>query len=175
MNIVFRVSETLLADVRADLVRPHPFAHERVGFIAARAAAGHEKLVIIATEYFPVPDHEYVHDQTMGAVLGQEALRKALEVALLKPVGMFHVHMHTLPSRLWFSTIDLREQQRFVPDFFKVQSKLPHGAIVLSPTAIAGRAWLARDTAWPITEFNIVGSRVKITHTASDGSTDFFA
>ncbi len=175
MNIVFRASDRFLEDVRSDLVRPHPFAHERVGFVAARAAAGQENLVIIATEYFPVRDNDYINDQTMGAVLGQEALRRALEVALLKPFGMFHVHMHMLPGRLWFSTVDLREQQRFVPDFPKVQPKLPHGALVLSPTAMAGRVWISPSGFQPITEFNVIGRHMKVTHAAKDGSTDFFA
>jgi hypothetical protein len=39
MNIRFKITSALLATVRIDLRRPHPFAHERVGFVAAGLAA----------------------------------------------------------------------------------------------------------------------------------------
>src|SRR5262249_6141242 len=113
-------------------------------------------------------------DETVGAMMGAEALRKALEIALLNPVGMFHVHMHMLGSRLWFSPIDLREQLRYVPDFFKVRRGMPHGAIVLSPHSAAGRAWLSADEIVRIDEFNVVGSQMKTTRSSRDGSTDFY-
>ncbi len=107
--------------------------------------------------------------------MGQEALRKALEIALLNPVGMFHVHMHLFPGRLWFSRIDLREQLQFVPDFFKVRPNMPHGALVLSPQTAAGRAWLAVSRIERIAEFNTMGSRVQVSRSADDGSVDFYA
>jgi len=66
-----------------------------------------------------VADADYVKDESVGAKIGQEALRKALETALLNPVGLLHVHMHDFPGPLWFSRIDLREQLNFVPDFSK--------------------------------------------------------
>src|SRR5262249_26964136 len=121
MSLVFRTTEEFMATVRSDLARPHPFAHERVGFITVRAAMGWHHLVLLAQDYHPVADADYLDDPSVGAMMGQEAIRKALDVALLNPVGMFHVHMHELPGRLWFSPTDLREQLRYVPDFFKVR------------------------------------------------------
>lgn len=165
-----------MGSVRADLVRPHPFAKERVGFISVRAAASSRDLVLIAEDYHPVADGEYVPDPSVGAMMGQEALRKALEFALLKPVGMLHVHMHLFAhSRLWFSKIDLSEQLKFVPDFFKVQKEMPHGALVLSPKAAAGRVWLSADDIVPIAEFNIAGQQYRVTRAQHDGSVDFEA
>jgi hypothetical protein len=175
MSVLFRATDDFMASVRADLTRPHPFAHERVGFISVRAAQGLEDIVLLAQDYHPVGDTEYLNDPTVGAMMGQEALRQALEIALLNPVGLFHVHMHTLPGRLWFSQIDLREQQRYVPDFFKVRAGMPHGAIVLSPYSAAGRAWLGPDEITRIAEFNVVGARMKIIRSSNDGSTDFYA
>lgn len=174
MSALFRATESFIADVRQDLMRPHPFAHERIGFIAVRAAQGHNHLVLIAEDYYPVADNEYVQDRLVGARIGQEALRKALNVALLNPVGMFHVHMHLFPERLWFSRVDLSEQFNFVPDFFKVRPTMPHGALVLSPHSFAGRAWVNSRDIQRIDEFNTVGARVRVTKAARDGSTDFY-
>lgn len=177
MTVLFRATTDFMARVRSDLARKHPFAHERVGFITVRAAQGLEHLVLLADGYYPVADEDYLRDPSVGAMIGQEALRKALEVALLNPVGVFHVHMHDLPSsrRLWFSPVDLREQLKFVPDFFKVRRDMPHGAIVLGPHGAAGRAWLAPDEVVKIAEFNETGARLKITRSSEDGSTDFYA
>jgi hypothetical protein len=175
MGIVFRATENFLGHVRSDLTRKHPFAHERVGFIVVRAAQGLEHLVLLAQDYYPVADADYIPDSSVGAMLGQEAIRKALEIALLNPVGVFHVHMHDFPGRLWFSRVDLREQLKYVPDFFKVRSGMPHGAIVLSPYSAAGRVWLGPQEIVRIDEFDVVGARVKITRSSDDGSTDFYA
>lgn len=174
MNFIFRSTEGFIARVRSDLMRPHPFAHERVGFITTRAARGLDHLVVLAENYYPVADDDYLPDETVGAMMGPEALRKALELALLNPVGVFHVHMHLLGRRLWFSPVDLREQLKYIPDFFKVRRNMPHGAIVLSPQSAAGRAWLAPDQIVPIEEFDVVGARVQVTRSSKDGSTDFY-
>jgi hypothetical protein len=173
MNIVFRFAAELMTEVRADLARPHPFAYERVGFISIRAAALADGLLLLADSYFPVPDEEYIDDPSVGAMLGQEAIRKALDLALLQGVGVVHVHQHDLGKRLWFSGIDLDEQSRFLPDFFKVCSKMPHGAIVLSPNSAAGHVWVTPTKIHRIAEFNSVGAPLRMWASARDGSTDF--
>lgn len=174
MKVLFRATEPFMTMVRRDLQRPHRFAHERIGFISVRAAAGAAHLVLLAEGYYPVADEDYVDDPRVGARIGQEALRKALNLALLSPVGMFHVHMHLLPARLWFSRLDLAEQLSFVPDFFKVRPDLPHGALVLSPQSMAGRAWRNGRDVQPIAEFNTVGAQLDLIRAAPDGSTGFF-
>src|SRR5882672_10469863 len=84
---VFRATSTFMSDMRKDLMRPHAFAHERVGFITVRAAMGAESLMMLAENYYPVADEDYLRDTSVGAMIGQEALRKALEIALLQRVG----------------------------------------------------------------------------------------
>lgn len=175
MNFLFRATAPFMTAVRRDLVRPHQFAHERVGFITVKAAAGADHVALLAQDYFPVDDGDYVNDRTVGAMIGQEALRKSLDLALLNPVGVFHVHMHLLPEqRLWFSRIDLSEQRKFVPDFFKVRPEMPHGALVLSPQSAAGIVWTHSHDAQPIGEFDTVGAHLKVTKAARDGSTDYY-
>ena len=95
-------------------------------------------------------------------MLGAEAIRKALEIALFSPVGIFHIHMHFHSGEPRFSRTDLKEQPKFVPDFFKVRRTLPHGALVLSEDAAYGRVWLKSDQIVEITEFNFVGRTLDI-------------
>ncbi len=163
MKTLFRATGDFMAQIRRDLARPHEFAEERVGFISVRATEGRDHLVLLAEQYFPIADGEYIHDSTVGARIGQEALRKALEIALLRSVGMFHVHAHFFSSRrLWFSGTDLREQVRFVPDFFNVCDKMPHGALVLDHYHAAGRVWLSKTDIRTIDEFDVVGTKINV-------------
>jgi hypothetical protein len=174
VRAIFKATEGFLRDVRQDLARPHRFAAERVGFISIRAACTSESLVVLAEAYHPVADDDYIDDPTVGAMMDQEAIRKALNVALLQPVGMFHVHMHEHRGRPVFSRTDRREQLKFVPDFFKIRRQMPHGAIVLSQDRAMGRAWLDPDTVIDISEFNVIGSRMTI-DTGRPGYVDFTA
>jgi hypothetical protein len=166
MSITFRCTENLIERVKTDFARPHPYAAERVGFISVRAAHGHENLVLLAQSYHPVADGDYLDDPRVGATMGPAAIRKALDIALLAPVGMFHVHVHEHRGPPRFSHTDLREQPKFVPDFFSVRRSMPHGAIVLSHDRAAGRCWLARDKIIDIGEFHVIGARI---HRAGGG------
>jgi hypothetical protein len=174
-RVTFRATSAFLSGVRGELMRPHAFAYERVGFITVRAAQGADGLILLADNYYPVADEDYLPDPTVGAMIGQEALRKALELALLKGVGVFHVHMHEISHRLWFSATDLREQLKFIPDFFTVCPQMPHGAIVLNSKTAAGRVWLGPSHVTNISAFDAVGPRMIISRAAADGSTDFYA
>jgi hypothetical protein len=162
VNVIFRATTSFVQDLRQDLSRSHRFAAERVGFVAVRAAKTDSALILFAESYYPVADDDYVDNRTVGAMMGQEAIRKALDVALLSPVGMFHVHMHEHRGRPTFSGTDEREQLKFVPDFFKVRRQLPHGAIVLSHDRASGRAWLSPVDIVAFSEFNLIGPRVSV-------------
>jgi hypothetical protein len=176
MRTIFRATDRFLEDVRRDLARPHPFAAERVGFISIRAtSADDDTLLLLAADYHPLADDEYVDDSTVGAMMGQEAIRKALEVALMRSVGIIHVHMHEHSGRPHFSRIDVREQLKFVPDFFKVRREMPHGAVVLSHDRANGRIWLDRDTIVNISEFDVMGRRLTIDVAPSGGRLDRLA
>ena len=90
-------------------------------------------------------DDEYLDDPTVGAMMGPDAIRNALQWALQDGVAMFHVHTHGGRGIPGFSGIDLRESAKFVPDFFKVAPQCAHGAIVLSDTAAQGLIWTGRS------------------------------
>ena len=73
MKIIFRVTSALLARIRDDLSRPHHFAAERVGYGACKIGtlqAGN--LLILASNYSPVADDDYLDDPYAGATIGEQ-------------------------------------------------------------------------------------------------------
>lgn len=160
MSAHFKIRRDLLARIHADLARPHPFAHERVGFIAAGVTRiGGGSLMVLAQSYAPVADDDYLDDPRVGAMMGPEAIRKALQHSYRVRMSAIHVHCHAHRGRPAFSHIDLRENAKFVPNFFNVAAHAPHGAIVLSLDHAVGELWLGRDLEpVPITRFTTVGA-----------------
>jgi hypothetical protein len=162
MNIRFKITRPLLAGIRADLSRPHPFAHERVGFIAAGLTAAHDTLLILARGYRPVEDDGYLHTDAVGAMMSAETIRQARQWAMDAQLAIFHVHSHGGSGIPRFSSIDARENAKFVPNFVSVAPNSVHGAIVLSDTAAFGQVWLDKAARQPfITEFSVVGMPVQ--------------
>ena len=162
MKIIFKITRTLLAAVRKDLQRPHDFAGERVGFIAAGFAMARDDVLALAQSYRPVADEDYLRDPTVGAMMGPAAIRKAMQWALTSRVGIFHVHSHGGVGLPDFSDIDLREQSKFMPSFLNVASHCAHGAIVLSNDAARGQVWLSRaGTQTFIEQFIEVGAPLR--------------
>lgn len=162
MNTVFKISRQLLRRIRSDLDRPHLFAAERVGFIAAGLAARQDGITVLAQAYRPLADDEYLPDSRVGAMMGAEAIRKALQWALKGRLAIFHVHAHMGGGIPGFSGIDIREHDRFVPNFFGVAANRAHGAIVLSEDAAFGRVWTSSSTAGqPINSFVETGSYLR--------------
>jgi hypothetical protein len=158
MKLTFKITQSLLADIRTDLVRPHAFAHERVGFISAGLSSMGRDLVIVARGYRPVRDEDYLNDRTVGAMMGREAIRKSLEWAMQAGHAIFHVHTHGGRGIPGFSSVDIRENQKFVPDFFKVAPQCAHGALVLSDNAARGQIWIERTRSpLPIDSFVTIG------------------
>ena len=162
MKIRFKITRALLGSVRRDLVRPHPFTYERVGFISAGLTTAGDHLLILARDYRPLMDHEYLPNTSVGAMMGPEAIRRSLQWAMESGGAMFHVHMHAgcgVPS---FSTIDMRENSKFVLDFFKVVPHFVHGAIVLSNDAARGQVWFDRDEIYEfIQDFIEIGFPIR--------------
>lgn len=158
MKIIFKCTSELLVRIHMDLRRPHAFAHERVGFIAAGLTAAGDDVLILSRDYRPVEDADYLRDHTVGAMMGPEAIRKALQWALCSRVALFHVHTHGGRGLPGFSGVDVRENAKFVPDFFKVAPQCVHGAVVLSADAARGQVWLGRREQYRhIDEFSVVG------------------
>lgn len=169
MKALFRIEQGLLKQIHGDLSRPHPFAHERVGFIACRVGSIAGGFSILAERYIPVDNDDYEDGHGVGAMMGSAAIRKALQVAYNDRVSMIHVHRHEHRGVPRFSPIDLAESDKFVPDFWKVRPELPHGMVVLSRDAMAGMAWNpASKMRMPMHELTAVGRPTEIWRVCCD-------
>jgi hypothetical protein len=160
VNVHFKIRGPLLDAIRGDLRRRHAFAYERVGWISAGVSRiGDGSLFLLAQDYHPVEDADYIDDPSVGAMMGSKAIRKALQRSYQSRTAALHVHMHEHCGRPGFSGTDIRENAKFVPDFFNVAAHVPHGAIVLSADNMAGDLWLSRGQGpFPIARFTAVGA-----------------
>lgn len=144
MKVELRITGTLLDDIRTDLRRRHPFAHERVGFLTCGICPLGSDLQLLARAYSPVADDDYLPDNTVGAMVGPNGMRKALQTAYGHKSAIFHIHTHGGIGVPGFSSIDLRESAKFAPSFFNVVPTTPHGVIVLSNNSARGLIWLSQ-------------------------------
>jgi hypothetical protein len=143
-KVVFKMPPALLAAARADLARLHEHAAERVGFVTAGCSRHQDgKLVLLAREYLPIEDADYIRNPKVGAMIGPDAMRKGLQRAYLSRSALFHVHTHGGRGTPTFSAVDLKDGSNFVPSFFNVVPSMPHGLIVLSNDSARGRVWLS--------------------------------
>jgi len=141
MRYALRITDRLLEEVHQDLSRPHAVAYERVGHLHCRVGIDRGLTVILAEEYRPVADGDYLPSVEVGAMIGPTAIRRALQHAYQRRDAVFHIHRHDHVGVPAFSRLDVRENARCVPDFWKVSPAMPHGALVLSLDAATGQVW----------------------------------
>lgn len=160
MKILFKITKPLLEMIRSDLVRSHNFAYERVGFLSCRVGKnGMGDWVLLAAEYHQVDDQDYLKDETVGATIGPDAIRKMMQKAYDDPVSIVHLHEHCHLGTPRLSSVDYTEMAKLIPNFWNVRPQLPHAALVLSYDSICGFAWEpASGKRIPIEDFSIVGS-----------------
>ncbi len=126
---------------------------------AGAAVGGHQDLLLLARDYRPVAEEDYVPDPTVGVKIGGNAMRRALEFAYTPRSALLHIHTHGgfgLPD---FSGVDKRSAREFVPGFFNAISRMPHGILVLSDDSASGLLWTsAKDEGSYISAFVAVGA-----------------
>src|SRR5438045_2329247 len=122
MRIEFKIRRELLDRARSDLLRPHEFAHERIGYFHGKPSRLPDGLLVCAFDYAPVADEHYMIAPGVGAMVGPDGLRAAMQTAYDLQAAMFHVHLHGHRGQPWFSAYDLSENAKFVPDMFNVAS-----------------------------------------------------
>jgi hypothetical protein len=142
MTATIRLPGRLLHAVREDLMRPHEFALERVGWIFAREAREARGELLLAFDYSGVADEHYIDDRTVGARINSAAIRRALERALRSGDCVLHVHAHAHVGPPGFSPDDTEGLRELMPSFGAVAPHAIHGAVVLSDDRAAGRVWL---------------------------------
>lgn len=142
--MLVKMNGALHSEILNDLSRPHPFAAERIGFAVARMGKAHGGVpLLLLARYHPIPDHEYVKDNNVGARIGCEAIRWAMQAAYYGRAareGIFHIHLHGHCGETGMSGTDKREIPKMIQAVQSVGRNTVHGIIILSRDH--GSAWL---------------------------------
>ena len=149
MRLHIKLTGALYDQIKEDLVRPHPFAAERVGFVFGRIGSlGDGGKLILLTRYHTIPDAHFVDDPAVGARIGPDAMTWAMqEVYRRRPAreGIFHIHLHGHDGETGMSGTDAREIPAMIPGFRSVGRDAAHGIIILSCNHGSGWVWLPGD------------------------------
>lgn len=147
-EIIIRIPNKLLSQINADLERPHKFASERVGFVGSRhKMLKTGTLIIFVTEYFPVPDEQYINDLEVGARINSKAIREGLQRILDNRFGSFHVHYHSFSRNIpEFSFADMEDNPEIIKSFGFADKSQVHGMIVLGKNGINALVKLPGET-----------------------------
>lgn len=138
MKIEIRMPSVLRAEAMADLMRPHPFAFERVGFLSSNCSwLAPDHIVVLLNKYHPVPNEHYLDDDDAGASIGSDSICDALARILQTGRGQFHVHLHEHRGIPRPSRVDLIGLPPMVRSF-----------AVAAPSQASGYLILSEDSAW---------------------------
>ncbi len=158
MTFSVRLLRSTYEQAMTDLLRPHPFAMERVGFFygrASNAAGPHTRLLMV--DYLSIPDEHYIDDPGVGARINAAAIRAAMQHCLSTGDVALHVHLHDHAGEPMFSFIDERELGRLVPSFGAVAPHVPHGALVLSQDNGTALIWTAKNSPTKAASVSVIG------------------
>lgn len=135
-TIQFRISKEIHIKMFKDLERSHHFAYERVGFLFAKTIVlSPNHYLIIATDYRPVEDDNYIDDPEVGAKINSTAIRNAMQDTFDKKCGCFHVHIHNHKGKPYPSPTDREGLPGIVDGFANIASKHANGFLILSKDA----------------------------------------
>ena len=110
-------------------------------------------------QYLQVEDRDYEQNEVVGAQIGSDAMRKAVQAAYRPKRALLHIHTHGGLGKPHFSGVDLQSADEFIPGLFSPIPSMPHGLLVLSDNDANGKLWLGPQIkAFRINEFIRVGS-----------------
>jgi hypothetical protein len=154
--IHLRIPRPLYTKVIADLRRAHPFADERVGFLAGETVHLPDTTLVLFNSYTSVDDNFYLHDCAAGATINGSPIRAAMSRAWLEKCSIFHVHLHGHDGKTGFSEIDQTSNPRIVATMCTAAPDCAHGMIVFSNTHARALVWS------PTQQFPVVAERFTI-------------
>lgn len=159
MNVKIRLTKKLFDEMKQDLLRPHEFAAERVGFITAKIGnKSAESPLVLLSGYHPVSDAEYIDDPYVGARINSAAIRNAMQTVLDTESGAFHVHLHNHRGKPRFSSTDKNEIPNIVAGLRVAGPNQPHGMFLLSQDNCFAQIWMPEKTAFVIaSKITVVG------------------
>jgi hypothetical protein len=132
-TIIYRLPKAIHLQMLNDLSRPHDHAAERIGFLFTRSKKLKDgSVLIIATEYIPVPDKQYIQDNEVGARINGDAIRFAMQKSRSEQCGVFHVHLHNHLGKPSMSCTDKDGIPPMIESFANVAPEQSHGILILS-------------------------------------------
>lgn len=159
MKTAIKLTGGLYAEIIRDLMRQHPFAAERVGFVFGRMGSSGRQILL--TRYHSIPDDQYVNDPAVGARIGREALTWAMQAVYQgRPSreGIFHIHLHRHKGKTGMSRTDSREIPIMLPGFQSMGRDAAHGIIILSLDHGSGWVWLPGNRKpIPVDSIHVIG------------------
>jgi hypothetical protein len=157
-RVVVRVPRQLFAEAKADLMRPHPFAGERVGFFSTRSTVTESVRLVHCIGYHRVEDNDYLKDESVGACIGSKVITHAMARSRTSSVGQLHVHWHGGGRFPGPSGVDRRSLPSLAKSLRNANSKEVHGWVILGEVD-AWASLLIPGRSDPIIEplFSIVG------------------
>lgn len=141
--VQLKIPKNLYDKMVTDLSRLHSFAFERVGFLYVKTGIEENKFSqILATNYIPVSESNYIKDPKVGAKINSPAIREVMQRILDTGEGALHVHMHEPVGQPRFSRVDSSALHSLIPSFKAVGPKTAHGALLLSGNKLTSLLWL---------------------------------
>ncbi len=143
MRVEVRVRREFFEAMAADLRRAHAFAYERVGWVFAKQTLpSTEDLLLLAVDYVPVADEDYLEDSHVGARFNAATIRSAMQRSRAAGMSCLQVHLHDHQGHTSFSSVDCRTIDELATSLRVVAPTLAHGGLVLSDDSATARIWL---------------------------------
>ena len=140
MKTLLKIPRELFDQAKADLLRRHSFAAERVGFFSVRCSKTNSLTLIHCIAYHTVADHHYIDDDSVGARIGSHAITEAMTRAVTDSVGQIHVHWHGGKGLPYPSPTDCDELPPLAGSFRNANKSEVHGWMILGESD--AYAWL---------------------------------
>lgn len=154
---MIKITRKLHTRILADLNRPHLFASERIGFLMCRSFRAGEVTDFACFDYLPVFDDDYVEDEFVGARINGNAIRAAMEIALLRKCSVFHVHTHGGSSTPAPSWTDNEECPGVAQSIHNALPQVPHGWMIIGNRGVFAEVLDSSKNWSRFDEMGIVG------------------
>jgi hypothetical protein len=161
-NIQIRIPKSIYKLMHEDVIREHAHAFERIGFLYTTSLLVDGNRLILAKRYVPVNDEDYIEDDSVGARINSNAIRKSMQTLLDNKEGCFHVHLHNHTGHPNPSLIDEEGIPGIVEGFGNISPKQAHGYIILSKNSMFATVKFGKEEVYrKPSKISIVGNPMK--------------
>ncbi len=132
-KVWFKIPKQIHLKMLGDLRRSHSFAYERVGFLFTTSKLlSDNTILVLAKDYSPVDDKNYIDDNKVGAKINSTAIRNAMQRVMENNEGCFHVHLHNHTGATYPSRTDEVGLPPVAKSFANVSPNQASGILILS-------------------------------------------